>query len=57
MAGSKRRRLAWLIQKIQKLEEMRGINASRRDGAIRAWLRSDGIMAMVVEALALAGGG
>lgn len=51
MAGSKRRRLAWLIQ---KLEEMRSTNASRRDRAIRAWLRPGGIMAMIVEALALA---
>ena len=51
MAGSKRRRLAWLIQKL----EMRSTNASRRDRAIRAWLRPDGIiMAMIVEALALA---
>lgn len=51
MAGSKRRRLAWLIQ---KLEEMRSTNASRRDRAIRAWLRPGGIMAMIVEALAVA---
>ena len=51
MPGSKRRRLAWLIQ---KLEEMRSTNASRRNRAIRAWLRPDGIMAMIVEALALA---
>jgi hypothetical protein len=36
------------------LEEMRSTNASRRDRAIRAWLRPDGIMAMIVEALALA---
>jgi len=51
MVGSKSRRLAWLIQ---KLEEMRSTNASRRDRAIRAWLRPGGIMAMIVEALALA---
>ena len=51
MAGSKSRRLAWLIQ---KLEETRSTNASRRDHAIRAWLRPGGIMAMIVEALALA---
>ncbi len=51
MAGSKSRRLAWLIQ---KLEETRSTNASRRDRAIRAWLRPGGIMAMIVEALALA---
>lgn len=51
MAGSKRRRLAWLIQ---NLEEMRSTNASRKDRAIRAWLRRGGIMTMIVEALALA---
>jgi hypothetical protein len=32
---------------------MRSSNASKRDRAIRAWLRPDGIMAMIVEALAL----
>lgn len=48
MVSSKSRRLAWLIQ---ELEEMRSTNASRRDRAIRAWLRPGGIMVMIMEAL------
>lgn len=51
MVSSKSRRLAWLIQ---ELEEMRSTNASRRDRAIRAWLRPGGIIVMIMEALALA---
>ena len=51
VVGPKRQSLGWFIQ---KLEGMRSTNASRRDRAIRAWLRPGGIMAMIVEALAVA---